>query len=329
MTPNGKVDRRRCRHRPPGRRRGGGRHRPRTPAEDAVAAVWAAVLGIDEAGIGPDDDFFALGGHSMLAATLAARLQDQSGTRVHLADVFERPTLSDRHRRDHRRARHRARRRAGHVARGSPPRAAARAAVLRAAAAVVLTLDDPGSAAYNIPLAARITGPLDVAALRQAIHWLVDRHEVLRSVIEEGPDGSRPAGPPGHRPAGGVGAGRHRQRRPGPHRRRRAGRGRPAAVRARRRGAAGPHGRAAHRAAGAPGVPGRAPHRRRRLVGRGHRRGPQPAYPHTSAAPHPTSPRSRCSSPTPCSRCSAARPSRTWPSRPGSGVDTSTARRTG
>ncbi|WP_279499857.1 condensation domain-containing protein, partial [Actinomadura rubrisoli] len=48
---------------------------------------------------------------------------------------------------------------------------------------------DPESTAYNVPMALRLTGPLDVAALLGAVRDLAERHEVLRSVIDDsGPE---------------------------------------------------------------------------------------------------------------------------------------------
>ena len=47
----------------------------------------------------------------------------------------------------------------------------------------------PESTRYNVPVAFRVTGQVDIDALRAALRWLVDRHEVLRTVYREGPDG--------------------------------------------------------------------------------------------------------------------------------------------
>ena len=63
---------------------------PRSPVETAVVAIWEAVLGRD--GIGVDDDFFDLNGHSLAAAQIMARIQDTLDVAVPLAAIFETPT---------------------------------------------------------------------------------------------------------------------------------------------------------------------------------------------------------------------------------------------
>ncbi|WP_036553315.1 non-ribosomal peptide synthetase [Nisaea denitrificans] len=47
----------------------------------------------------------------------------------------------------------------------------------------------PESTRYNVPVAFRVRGQVDIDAMRAALRWLVDRHEVLRTVYREGPDG--------------------------------------------------------------------------------------------------------------------------------------------
>ena len=66
---------------------------PTTATEAVVVSVWEAVLG--HAGIGIDDDFFALGGHSLAAAQIVARLRDALGADVPVAAVFEHPTPAE------------------------------------------------------------------------------------------------------------------------------------------------------------------------------------------------------------------------------------------
>ncbi|GAU68944.1 beta-ketoacyl-[acyl-carrier-protein] synthase I [Streptomyces sp. NBRC 110611] len=65
---------------------------PATDTERAVAAIWQEVLGID--GIGVDDDFFALGGHSLAAVQVGAKIQTRFGTEIELQEFFNEPTVA-------------------------------------------------------------------------------------------------------------------------------------------------------------------------------------------------------------------------------------------
>lgn len=64
-----------------------------TQTEAVVVSVWEAVLGWP--GIGAGDDFFAVGGHSLAAAQIAARLSEAFGVEVAVAAVFESPTPAE------------------------------------------------------------------------------------------------------------------------------------------------------------------------------------------------------------------------------------------
>ena len=66
---------------------------PRTEEERAVLAVWEEVLG--RSGVGVDEDFFALGGHSLAAASVVARLNDSHGIDLPPDAVFEAPTVAE------------------------------------------------------------------------------------------------------------------------------------------------------------------------------------------------------------------------------------------
>jgi aryl carrier-like protein len=90
-TPNGKVDRARLPE--PSRVRGAGgppAHPPSTPTEVAIAAVWQELLGRDQIGI--HDNFFDLGGHSLMAIAIFGRLRGNAPT-LRLVDLFEHPTV--------------------------------------------------------------------------------------------------------------------------------------------------------------------------------------------------------------------------------------------
>ncbi|MFB6500722.1 MULTISPECIES: amino acid adenylation domain-containing protein [unclassified Streptomyces] len=153
-----------------------------------VTALWTETLGT---AAGPDEDFFALGGSSLTAARLVQRLRTELGVRATLVDLFEAGTL--------RRllGLPALRRAAGEddPGRGDPvpagpgpdPRGRPDPLPLSYAQNRLWFLNrlGHGSAAYNVPLVLRMTGELDVPALRAALHDLVARHESLRTVFEE------------------------------------------------------------------------------------------------------------------------------------------------
>ncbi|MEM7052765.1 MAG: amino acid adenylation domain-containing protein, partial [Acidobacteriota bacterium] len=191
-TPNGKVDRRALAARALPIESGTGR-RVRTPTEEILAGFWCELLEREE--VAADADFFALGGHSLLAARLAARLEATFGRPVSLARFFAAPTLEALAREID----------AGGGATVPPaisPVDRSRPLALSFAQRRLWFLDrlEPGSPAYNVPLALRLEGDLDVAALRATLGAIVARHESLRTVFQTH-DGEpyqrvRPSAPP-------------------------------------------------------------------------------------------------------------------------------------
>ncbi|MFF0264306.1 amino acid adenylation domain-containing protein [Kribbella sp. NPDC004536] len=65
---------------------------PVTPVEEVLVEIWSRVLGVHE--VSRQDNFFALGGHSLMAMQLVSRVRDRLGVELALADVFETPTLA-------------------------------------------------------------------------------------------------------------------------------------------------------------------------------------------------------------------------------------------
>ncbi|RZT88649.1 amino acid adenylation domain-containing protein [Pseudonocardia sediminis] len=89
VTAHGKLDR--AALPAPGRPEGGGRG-PRTTTESVVCRVLASALGRDS--VGAEDDFFALGGHSMLVLRVAAELRQALGVPVDVRTVVEHPSAA-------------------------------------------------------------------------------------------------------------------------------------------------------------------------------------------------------------------------------------------
>ncbi|WP_433414390.1 amino acid adenylation domain-containing protein [Microtetraspora malaysiensis] len=89
LTLNGKVDRAALRGRPVDQQRPEGRLDG--PTQRAVAQVWHAVLGVPR--IGPDDNFFEIGGHSLAMAAVQARLKAAIGREVPIVELFRHPTI--------------------------------------------------------------------------------------------------------------------------------------------------------------------------------------------------------------------------------------------
>jgi amino acid adenylation domain-containing protein len=156
-------------------RAGGGE--PRTPAQHRVAQVFAEVLGCGPVGV--DDDFFALGGDSLLAAKTVARLDG-----LPFAELFAHPTVGDLAAVLERHAVEQA---------AAAPRRAGGAAQLSPAQQRLWFLHrlEPESAAYNLFNVWRLRGPLAPDALRAAIGDLAARHEILRTRYPD--DDGRPA----------------------------------------------------------------------------------------------------------------------------------------
>ncbi len=150
---------------------------PRTATERSVAALFAELLDVETVGL--DDDFFRLGGNSLIATRAIGRLQANFGVRVDVRDFFDNPTVAVL-----------AKLVEGGVVDDRPALVAGpRPAVLPLSPAQqrmwFLNRFDPETGAYNIPIAVRLSGALDQDALRAAIGDLIDRHEVLRTVYPE------------------------------------------------------------------------------------------------------------------------------------------------
>jgi amino acid adenylation domain-containing protein len=93
LTPHGKIDRAALPAPEPGNTlKDEASAGPRTPTERQVAEILAGLLHLKE--VGRDDNFFLLGGHSLLGAQLIARVRDAFGVEIALHSLFEAPTVA-------------------------------------------------------------------------------------------------------------------------------------------------------------------------------------------------------------------------------------------
>ena len=182
-TPNGKIDRKAL---PDPGEAPGRDAAPRTPAERLLAGIWTELLGRPA---GPDDDFFALGGHSLLGVRLASRIREVFGVDLPIPELFRRPTLAGLAAHLEQLARLRASEEEPFPALRALPRNGP--VPLSFAQQRLWFLDrlESESPRYNVPAAIHLDGPLDPAALERALHSLVRRHEALRTRFAEGAGG--------------------------------------------------------------------------------------------------------------------------------------------
>ncbi|RZL84407.1 MAG: non-ribosomal peptide synthetase [Rhodococcus sp. (in: high G+C Gram-positive bacteria)] len=149
---------------------------PRSVSESRVAQVFADILGLDRVGL--DDDFFALGGNSLTATRVIARLNTTAGTALAVRELFEASTVAALAARLD--AAERGPTRPVLMAGERPERVPLSLAQQRM---WFFNQFDPESSAFNIPVAIRLTGALNVAALRAAVVDVLSRHEALRTVF--------------------------------------------------------------------------------------------------------------------------------------------------
>ncbi|NMO21435.1 non-ribosomal peptide synthetase, partial [Pyxidicoccus fallax] len=186
-TTSGKVDRKALgalRLEPSGSETGEHVHQPpRGPEEELLALLFGQVLGLER--VSRDADFFALGGHSLSATRLVARVRQAFGVELPLAALFASPTVESL-----------ARVLSGHALARIPPlpaptpRPADEPALLTFAQERLWFLHQlqPELRSYIIPEAVELRGALDVGALEGALRLVLERHASLRTVLisEEG-----------------------------------------------------------------------------------------------------------------------------------------------
>ncbi len=178
LDPNGKVDRRAL----PAPERAQPELEasfvsPRTPTEELLAGVWAELLGMEQVGI--HDNFFDLGGHSLLVTQVVSRIRNLFQAEISFRVFFQNATIA--------------------MLAAEIDMLRSADLTLQAPAIEPVTRDKPlplsfaqqrlwflhqlaeSNPFYNLPSVLQISGELDVAALEQTFNEVVRRHETLRT----------------------------------------------------------------------------------------------------------------------------------------------------
>ncbi|MEZ4691278.1 MAG: amino acid adenylation domain-containing protein [Ignavibacteria bacterium] len=150
---------------------------PRNETEEKLAAIWKDLLNIEQAGV--NDNFFELGGHSLLAMRLISAIRREFNSELGIKDIFYYPTIAEL---------------AEQIGKENP------VSVLPAVVSgerpkhIPLSFSQErlwfidrleGTVQYHIPAVFRLKGELNKDALSKALQSIVERHEVLRTVIYE------------------------------------------------------------------------------------------------------------------------------------------------
>ncbi|HEY4459618.1 MAG TPA: amino acid adenylation domain-containing protein, partial [Pseudonocardiaceae bacterium] len=174
LTPNGKLDRAAL---PVPEIEVTEGRAPATPQEEILCEIFAEVLGVAQVSV--EDNFFDLGGHSLLITRVVNKIRDAFAVEVPLRRLFDAPTVRGVA----------ALLRAGDAARASVVRVEPRPDVVPLSFAQrrlwFLNRMEGGAAVYNMPLAVRLRGTFDRAAFVAAVGDVVARHEVLRTTYPE------------------------------------------------------------------------------------------------------------------------------------------------
>ena len=153
---------------------------PRTPTEEAMAAIWATVLRVER--VGATDNFFHLGGHSLLATQVVSRIRRQLQVEIPLRTLFESPTIAGIAEAVE------AARKTKQPTRLPPIVPVPRQEDLPLSYAqqrmwFLEQLLPPDNALHNIPQALRIKGGVNVDALERSLQEITRRHETLRTTF--------------------------------------------------------------------------------------------------------------------------------------------------
>ncbi|MFC8148507.1 bacitracin non-ribosomal peptide synthetase BacC [Bacillus paralicheniformis] len=173
LTKNGKVDRKAL---PEPDRTAGAENEyeaPRNETEEKLAAIWRDILKVEKAGI--NDHFFEMGGHSLKAAAMAARIRKELKAEIPLGQIFNTPTIKG----------------LGEYIRStkdsvySSIQKVEEKEYYRLSSAqkrlYILGHIEGSGLSYNIPFTMKVKGRFDIRRFENALKTIIQRHEALRT----------------------------------------------------------------------------------------------------------------------------------------------------
>ncbi|MFD2168564.1 non-ribosomal peptide synthase/polyketide synthase [Tumebacillus lipolyticus] len=176
LNPNGKVDRRALPV-PEAVAQAGQEVALCTPAQEMIIGIWAELLGRSE--IGPQENFFEAGGHSLLVTQVISRINELFGIEMQLRTLFEAPTVVELAAAAERLQNDRQSLSAPPIKQinrdGHLPLSFAQQRLW------IVEHLTPGTSIYNMPFAVRLQGQLNSAALKRTLDEIISRHETLRT----------------------------------------------------------------------------------------------------------------------------------------------------
>ena len=181
LTPNGKLDRKALPE--PGvltYERSDIYEAPRSPDEQLISGIWEELLGMGR--ISVHDNFFALGGHSLLVTQLVSRIRKIFSIDFQVRSIFEHPTIAAQTRLVYEKRLNKSGIKTSEIV--SVPRNDEYVLSFSQQRLWFLEQLKPDTPDYNIPTAFRITGNLDEKGLIACLEVIINRHESLRMRIE-------------------------------------------------------------------------------------------------------------------------------------------------
>jgi natural product biosynthesis luciferase-like monooxygenase protein/amino acid adenylation domain-containing protein len=161
---------------------------PKTKIEKKICKIWAEVLNLPEDSIGMVDDFFRLGGHSILAIKLVSRLNKELNCKLTISSLFQNKTPKNLI--DYLSCNLNNKSRNLEVYKANIVNPKEFALSFAQERLWFIEQYEEGTNAYNTPLIFQVLNNINIIILQQAIQDIFARHEILRTLIKSDNDGN-------------------------------------------------------------------------------------------------------------------------------------------